>query len=194
MPLAAFLRRLEGSAQARAPRAPRIVSPSRARECRVVTLVLRRPRWLARRDVLLFGPSPEPAVPSALPRTLLVLALASAPAHGARPQEAFDHSHARWSAVLAGCVREDGVDYARLKAERAGLDAYLASLHAVTPAELAGWSQTQRFAFWINAYNAHCLQRVIDAYPLKSLRRLDGVGGMNTVFDKGFIPMRAHHP
>lgn len=116
---------------------------------------------------------------------------------GLRAQEAavaFDHSHARWSAVLAACVREDGVDYAKLKAERAGLDAYLAELHAVAPAELDGWSDAQRRAFWINAYNAHCVQRVIDAYPLKSIRRLDGAGGMNTVFAKGFIPMRAHHP
>lgn len=115
---------------------------------------------------------------------------------GLRPQEAaaaFDPSHARWSAVLAACVRDGGFDYAKLKADRAGLDAYLAELHAVTPAELAGWSDAQRFAFWINAYNAHCVQRALAAYP-KSIRRLDGAGGMNTVFAKPFIPMRAHHP
>ena len=107
---------------------------------------------------------------------------------------AFDHSHARWSAVLASCVRAAGVDYAKLKADRAGLDAYLAELHAVTPAELGAWSDAQRLAFWINVYNAHCVQRVAEAYPLKSIRRLDGAGGMNTVFAKPFIPMRAHHP
>ncbi|NOT28992.1 MAG: DUF547 domain-containing protein [Planctomycetes bacterium] len=117
-------------------------------------------------------------------------------ASGAQAQSAaaFDHSHARWSAVLAACVREGGIAYGKLKADHAELDAYLAALHAATPAELAGWSDAQRCAFWINAYNAHCVRRVLDAYPLKSIRRLDGAGGMNTVFAKPFIPMRAHHP
>ena len=129
-------------------------------------------------------------------RSLLVLVLGCAALSGAAARaqkEAFDQTHARWSAVLAACVRADGVDYAKLKADRAGLDAYLAALHAVTPEELSGWSDAQRFAFWINAYNAHCVERALEAYP-KSLRRLDGAFGMSTVFDKPFIPMRAHHP
>jgi hypothetical protein len=106
---------------------------------------------------------------------------------------AFDHTHARWSAVLAKCVRPGGVDYAALKAAPAELDAYLGALQAVTPEELARWSDPQRLAFWINAYNAHCLRKALEAHP-KSIRRLDGAFGVNTVFDKPFVAMRAHHP
>ena len=106
----------------------------------------------------------------------------------------FDHSHAAWTRVLDAHVREGGFDYAKLKQERSGLDAYLATLQAVTPAELAKWNEKQRFAFWINAYNAFCIQRVVDHYPLKSIRKLDGAFGINTAFDQGFIPMGAHDP
>lgn len=112
----------------------------------------------------------------------------------AQPAQVFDQSHALWSEVLAGCVREGGFDYAKLKQDRAKLDAYLGQLKGVTPEQLAGWEEKQRFAFWINAYNAFCIQRVVDAYPLKSIRKLDGAFGINTVFDKGFIPMQPHHP
>lgn len=106
----------------------------------------------------------------------------------------FDHSYAQWTEVLQSCVRDGGFDYAKLKQDRSKLDAVLATLQAVTPDELAGWSEKQRFAFWINTYNAHCIQKVIDNYPLKSIRKLDGAFGINTVFEKGFIPMKAHHP
>lgn len=123
---------------------------------------------------------------------LLVLCGAARASASATPQGAFDHSHGAWSAVLGAHVRDGALDYAKLKGARAGFDAYLGALHAVTPEEAAGWSEAQRFAFWINAYNAHCVQRVLDAYPLKSIRRLDGAFGVNTAFDQGFIPMRAH--
>jgi hypothetical protein len=106
----------------------------------------------------------------------------------------FDHSYAGWSEVLRTCVRDDGFDYAKLKQDRPKLDAVLAELKAVTPEELAGWSEKQRFAFWINTYNAFCIQKVVDNYPLGSIRKLDGAFGLSSVFDKGFIPMKAHHP
>jgi len=118
----------------------------------------------------------------------------AAPAQAQTAPTAFDQSHAAWTRVLASCVRDGGFDYARLKADPAQLEAYLKALHAVTPETLAGWSEKQRFAFWINVYNAHCIQKVVENYPLKSIRKLDGLLGINTVFDKAFIPMRAHHP
>jgi len=123
-------------------------------------------------------------VPTAAPRSL--------PA--AQERRAFDQEHAAWSEILRACVRDGGFDYARLKADPAGLDAYLATLQAVTPAELEGWTREQRFAFWINVYNAFCVRKVIEHYPLKSIRKLDGAFGLTTVFEKAFIPMPAHHP
>lgn len=107
---------------------------------------------------------------------------------------AFDQSHAAWTAILRVHVRDGGFDYAHLKQDRKPLDAYLATLRAVTPEALAGWTEKERFAFWINVYNAHCIQKVIADYPLTSIRKLDGAFGINTVFDKEFIPLQAHHP
>jgi hypothetical protein len=106
----------------------------------------------------------------------------------------FDHEHAQWTQVLRACVHDGGFDYAKLKQDRITLDAYLRTIQAVTPAQLEGWSEKQRFAFWINTYNAHCILKVIDNYPLKSIRKLDGAFGIKTVFDKAFIPMKSLHP
>ena len=106
----------------------------------------------------------------------------------------FDHAYATWTEVLQSCVRDGGFDYAKLKQDRTRFDAVLAALQAATPDDLAGWSEKQRFAFWINTYNAFCIQKVIDNYPLASIRKLDGAFGLSNVFDKGFIPMKAHHP
>jgi hypothetical protein len=134
---------------------------------------------------------------------LLLAMLSALPACGTvpvstpAPQEAraaFDHTHARWTGILKACVRDGGFDYAKLKQDRKAFDAYCAELAAVTPQELAAWSEPQRHAFWINVYNAFCVQKVVDEYPLKSIRKLDGAFGLSTVFDKGFIPMNAHHP
>jgi hypothetical protein len=139
---------------------------------------------------------PRPGHPLApLARVLASVSLTLAPlaAQEAQPS-GFDHSYAAWTAILRGCVRDGGFDYAKLVQERAKLDGVLARLLAVTPEELGAWSETQRFAFWINTYNAFCIQKVVDNYPLKSIRKLDGAFGIHTVFDKGFIPMKAHHP
>ena len=125
---------------------------------------------------------------------LAAASLALTPLAAQETPVGFDHSYARWTEVLRTSVRDGGFDYARLKQDRAGLDAVLSALQAVTPDDLAGWSEKQRFAFWINAYNAFCIQKVVDNYPLKSIKRLGGAFGLNSVFDKGFIPMQAHHP
>jgi len=113
---------------------------------------------------------------------------------GASPDRTFDHSHAAWTAVLAEHVDADTFDYAALAKDRAGFEAYLSSLEAVTAEELAGWRKEQRFAFWINAYNAYTIRKVVDNYPLKSIRKLDGTFGLSSVFDSEFIPLRALHP
>ena len=113
----------------------------------------------------------------------------------AAPAPAFDHTHAAWTAVLAKHVEGDLFDYAALKQDRAGLDAYLAQLQAVTPAQERSWTKEQRFAFWINVYNAFTIHKVVESYPLDSIKDLNtGLLGINSVFDKDFIPLAAHDP
>lgn len=56
------------------------------------------------------------------------------------------------------------VDYAALKADRAGLDAFVAQLSGVSPInrpELFG-SAEERLAYWLNAYHALVLQAALD--------------------------------
>jgi hypothetical protein len=83
-----------------------------------------------------------------------------------------DHTHALLTRVLEKHVRGDRFDYAGLKAARGDLDLYFANLAAVTPEAYATWTREQRFAFWINAYNANALDLIVRNYPLKSIEDL----------------------
>lgn len=99
----------------------------------------------------------------------------------------FDQTHARWTEVLTAHVRGEAVDYKALKQDRAGLDAYIGSLETVQPEEFAAWSRARRFAFWIDAYNAYTVKRVVDAYPIESIQDLGDAKGK--VWDQEFIPL-----
>jgi len=121
-------------------------------------------------------------------------ATASAARTAPPPAADFDHEHARWTRVLERHVHGDRFDYAALKADPAELEAYLDELHAVTPDQVAGWSREQRYAFWINAYNAHTIAKVVRSYPLDSIKDLSTAFGLQSVFDQEFIPMEAFHP
>ena len=106
----------------------------------------------------------------------------------AAAQPSFDHSHAAWDALLRKHVKliKDGqghanasqVDYKGLAQERAALAAYLQSLSAVTPAQYAGWSKSQQYAFLANSYNAFTIEKILTRYPnLKSIRDFGNVIG-----------------
>lgn len=105
----------------------------------------------------------------------------------------FDQQHTLWTNVLKKHVRNDDFDYAALKRDPAEFNAYLKQLHVVTPDELATWTKEQRFAFWINVYNAHTIELIVENYPLKTIRDLDRALGLKSVFDDEFIPMQAFH-
>lgn len=118
---------------------------------------------------------------------VLALALATGTDFPLVPS-AFDHSHALWTEVLTAHVRGDGVEYEKLKANRAKLDLYLASLETVMPEEFAGWKREQRYAFWINAYNAYTIRRVVDAYPVASVQDLADED-KKSFWDQEFVPL-----
>jgi hypothetical protein len=80
------------------------------------------------------------------------------------PAPRFDHSG--FDAVVRRHVGEDGlVDYAALLKDRKPLDDYLALLGTVTGAQFARWPRNEQMAYYINAYNAITLARIIDRYP-----------------------------
>jgi len=74
--------------------------------------------------------------------------------------------HAPLTSTLQGVVQAPKVDYAALKAGRGALDAYLAEMARANATELESASENERLAFWINAYNACMLKRVVDHYPI----------------------------
>ncbi len=84
--------------------------------------------------------------------------------------------HAPFSRILASVVHAEGVDYARLMADSGSLYSYIATLDATAPEAIAQAANDDRLAFWINAYNACMLKRVIDHYPIEPARGLRGIG------------------
>jgi Protein of unknown function, DUF547 len=93
--------------------------------------------------------------------------------------QAFDASHAAWTALLKKHVvlidggRGSQVRYAGMAADRAALKTYLDSLSAVSQAGFDGWTKPQQMAFLINAYNAFTVELILTRYPkLESIKDL----------------------
>jgi hypothetical protein len=60
--------------------------------------------------------------------------------------------------------------------DRAALKAYLRTMSA---ADVDRMNRAQQFAYWVNLYNAATVDVVLAAYPVSSIRRIDG-GLLNT--------------
>jgi hypothetical protein len=111
----------------------------------------------------------------AVSRVLLSLVLSAL----MTPLLAFDHEHAAWTDLLARHVTwntqetASTVDYDGFLRNRATLSRYLKDLAAVGQGEFDGWTQAERRAFLINAYNAWTVELILTRYPkLESIRDL----------------------
>ncbi len=100
-----------------------------------------------------------------------MLPLQAAAAQSATAPEAksrvcfYDH----YAVALKSFVDDRGVvDYRGLKASRQQLDAFVGALSRINPVEYENWSDAQKVAMWINAYNGLTLQAIINHYPIKS--------------------------
>jgi len=81
-------------------------------------------------------------------------------------------SHQDFDEILSEHVSSSGkVNYKGIKSQVNKLDGYLAQLEA---ADLSVLSKKEKFAFWINAYNAFTIKKILNNYPLKSITDLDG--------------------
>lgn len=78
--------------------------------------------------------------------------------------------HARWDRLLKTHVRGGAVDYDGFQKDEAELDKYLAALAAVDHQVL---DRNERFAFWVNLYNAWTIKLILSKYPdLNSIKNL----------------------
>jgi hypothetical protein len=67
------------------------------------------------------------------------------------------------------------VDYKNLKIDRQKLDRFNTALGEVSPNTYQAWSEQEKIAFLINAYNSLTLASIINNYPTTSIRNIFGV-------------------
>lgn len=98
-------------------------------------------------------------------------------------------SHEKWTNLLKKHVNSDGlVDYKGFIADKADLQSYLEIISKNPPAK--SWSENDKIAYWLNAYNAYTVKLIIDNYPLKSIKDLGPANQIifvNTPWDKKFF-------
>jgi hypothetical protein len=97
-------------------------------------------------------------------------------------------SHASFDALLKKHVDQEGmVNYRGFLADSSKLATYLTTVSNTLPNDQQ-WSKNDQLAYWINAYNAFTIQRVLRGYPVKTIRQLGGDKTLvNTVWDQRFI-------
>lgn len=87
------------------------------------------------------------------------------------PTIVFDHQ--AWDQFLKTHVSASGkVDYTAIAKNPTDLNSYTTAISQNPPSN--AWSKSQTMAYWINAYNAFTIKKIIDNWPLKSIMDLDG--------------------
>lgn len=82
-------------------------------------------------------------------------------------EETFDHSP--WDQLLKESVQSGVVDYGKLRDRYSDLQAYLKSLESANLAPLSG---NEKVAFYLNAYNAHCVSGVLSHGEIGSVNEV----------------------
>ncbi len=81
--------------------------------------------------------------------------------------------HSEWSILLKKHVNNEGfVDYKGFKSDKLKLDDYLKMLSEKEPTN--DWSVQELLAYYINLYNAATVKLIVENYPLKSIKDIDG--------------------
>ena len=81
--------------------------------------------------------------------------------------------HDKCADILTSFVDDKGmVGYRKLKQRRLKLKKLLDEFAELNPGEYKSWPKEDKIAFWINAYNLHLLQIIIENYPVEVYRWL----------------------
>lgn len=82
----------------------------------------------------------------------------------------FYENHELWEALLKKYVTEDGsVNYKGFQKDAKGLAVYIKMLK-MGFSKINDYSQEEKLAFWINAYNALTVDLILRNYPVKSIK------------------------
>ncbi|MCB0516554.1 MAG: DUF547 domain-containing protein [Chitinophagales bacterium] len=98
-------------------------------------------------------------------------------------------SHEIWNSLLQQHVSPDGhVNYKGFIKDSLQLNRYLALLEK-TNAQNTNWSESEKLAYWINAYNAFTVRLIIRHYPLESIKDITKINipFINSPWDIKFI-------
>lgn len=89
-------------------------------------------------------------------------------------------NHGAWTELLAKHVRSNGlVDYQGFILDKAELNAYADYLSDNPPAET--WTDNEKIAYWVNAYNVFTVKLIVDNYPVESIKDLNPTLSIPTV-------------
>ncbi len=96
--------------------------------------------------------------------------------------------HGLWDSLLQKHVSESGVvSYTGFQKDSIKLNKYISLLSSAHPNK-KNWSEAERLAYWINAYNAFTVKLMVDNYPVASIKDIkNGIPFVNTVWDIKFI-------
>ena len=85
-------------------------------------------------------------------------------------------SYQPYDQILKTYIKGLRVDYQSLQSNRSQLDSFNTALGNVNNATYNSWSEQDKIAFLINAYNSFTLESIIDQTPIKkSIRDIPGV-------------------
>lgn len=98
------------------------------------------------------------------------------------PTKAQNLNYHAYNKLLQKHVNSFGeVNYQAIKTDPQLLQASLEGFTKTQPNK--SWSQEERLAYWINAYNAFTIKLIIDHYPIKSIKDI------KNPWDQEFIPI-----
>tara|TARA_R110001632_G_scaffold26609_3_gene71852 strand:- start:539 stop:1447 length:909 start_codon:yes stop_codon:yes gene_type:complete len=84
--------------------------------------------------------------------------------------EAFDHKS--FNTLLVNYVSPKGnVNYPEFKKQWSTLRSYIAALGENMPTE--AWTKNDKFAYWMNAYNAMTIDLILRNHPLTSIKKIN---------------------
>ena len=90
--------------------------------------------------------------------------------------ESIDLSFNEWSQWLRAYAKVHGpvtlVNYKKAQNNRKSLDSLMGQFEGVSKSTFDSWSEKDRLAFLINAYNVFTIKLIVDNYPLKSIKDL----------------------
>lgn len=96
-------------------------------------------------------------------------------------------THQTWNELLSRNVDSLGhVNYQGFIDEKETFHSYLCALEKEAPKD--DWTESEKLAYWINAYNAFTVELIIDNYPVETIKDLGGkLFKVNTAWDIKFI-------